>query len=156
MTKDEQIKQILNDFRPERADEFVELIKEVFRKKPRTDQDIVDAIELFRKINSTIDNCFKNKNQRLSITRLLNSKGKARIEKAIVYINGHRKELYFPLIKDPCSLEAKWVDLENFARKDKVKKKEGKTDQPNDLDYLKEETRKFNARRDEALKNKLK
>jgi hypothetical protein len=72
----------------------------------------------------------------------------------VAYINKHKSELYFPLITKPSELVSKWANLKRWAKDNGVKIKEGK-DQPNDLDYLKEETRKFNARRDEALKNKI-
>ena len=107
MTKDEQIKQILNDFRPERADEFVEKIKTLFKQKPRPDADIIETIELFRILNPMVDQLFKNTNQRKSATLLLNKIGKEKIEKAIVYINGHKQELYFPLITKPSDLVSK-------------------------------------------------
>jgi hypothetical protein len=107
MTKDEQIKQILNDFRPERADEFVEKIKEIFLKKPRPDADIIATIELFRPLNDMVDQLFKNTNQRKSATLLLNKLGTEKIKKAVAYINKHKSELYFPLITKPSELVSK-------------------------------------------------
>ena len=134
--KDAELKTILQD--KTTIDEKIKLIQELYKPKRRTDQDIFNIIEMFSPLNQMYAMFFKNKTQRESVKRMLNTLGEKKISKAIEYVVENRDKPYFPVITTPYELEAKYARLRELYKEHKHEE--------NDLEYFRRKTAEFNKK----------
>ena len=131
--KETELKTILQD--KTSIDEKIKLIQELYKPKRRTDQDIFNIIEMFSPLNQMYAMFFKNKTQRESVKRMLNTLGEKKISKSIEYVIANRDKPYFPVITTPYELEAKYARLRELYKE--------KKHEENDLEYFRRKTAEF-------------
>jgi len=83
-------------------------------------------IELFKTVNPSYEQLFKNISQRKALGRMLAKHGKEKIEWAIGILEQTNKIPFSPTITTPIALENKLGDLISFCNKEKIKTNQNK------------------------------
>lgn len=95
-------------------------VREGKDRKEEPDADaslIVELIHSFEEINPSTSRLYGMPPQRAACERLIATHGLEKAQKAIKYIMEHRDDRFCPSITTPVQLEAKWAQLEDYARK---------------------------------------
>lgn len=80
-------------------------------------------IELFREVNPTYENLFKNKTQRKALENLVKKFGKEKVEEIIKVLPITNSKIYAPTITTPYQLEKDLGKLMAYVKKEKSNKK---------------------------------
>ena len=87
------------------------------KKDPQERKDLYWMFSLFKEINPAWESWVQIPTQRGAGMRLLKSKGKDKIQRAIELADEIKDEPYAPQIKSPYELEQKWSKLKSFLEK---------------------------------------